>query len=64
MFKPLDYQMTSTNESAYDLNSYNPIQDVLKSFINYDDDNIKRDFFASPDKINSNLQKKIYGYDK
>ncbi len=59
LFKPLDYQMTSTNESAYDLNSYNPIQDVLKSFINYDDDNIKRDFFASPSKIDSNLQKKF-----
>ena len=57
LFKPLDYQMTSTNESAYDLNSYNPIQDVLKSFINYDDDKIKKDFFAAPDKINSNLQK-------
>lgn len=59
LFKPLDYQMTSTNESAYDLNSYNPIQDVLKSFINYDGDNIKRDFFASPNKIDSNLQKKF-----
>lgn len=59
LFNQSDYPKTSTNESAYDLNSYNPIQDVLKSFINYDDDNIKRDFFTSPNKIDSNLQKKF-----